>query len=628
MCGICGILYKDSDASVVKRTDLKKMTDTFIHRGPDAEGYYINQNQKTGFGFRRLSIIDLKTGDQPISNEDKTVWVVCNGEIYNFRYLRSLLEKKGHVFHTQTDIETIVHAYEEFGVNFPGYLRGMFSIAIWDQNNKKLILCRDRIGKKPMFYSLHGNAFYFSSEIKAFLKLNGTPHGISQEALSFYLSIGYIPAPWSIIEGINKLPPAHCLALNTDTMQKNIFQYWDIEYKPKLEISEPDAIDEFSKILKESVQLRLVSDVPLGALLSGGIDSSIIVSLMSELSGKSVDTFTIGFQEADFDERRYAKMISERYGTNHHEFVVKPEATEVLPKLAYFLDEPIADPSVLPTYYVSEMAKRNVTVVLNGDGGDEDFGGYWHHASALRLYRYHSVGRFLNNSWINRVEEYLSENAPTQYGRRIFRFMSQLHWPLWKIHQYRIRFFDVAMQDKLLKEKSLKFLPDQVFQTIYSDVPPLEPTDALLNADMHSVMPGQFLVKMDRMTMAHALEARSPLLDHKVIEFAARLDTRYKIRGTQQKYLLRKIAEKYLPPDLLKRKKMGFAVPLNRWKDERFDSFTKDMLLSGHSRIKDYLRINPVNEIIIKAKSKDAIACGQLWSLLILELWFREVYGS
>lgn len=594
-----------------------------VHRGPDQDGFYLSEDQKAGLGFRRLSIIDLSGGNQPISNENGLIHVVFNGEIYNFQELRSVLEKQGHTFSTRSDTEVIVHAYEQYGVDCVQYLHGMFAFALWDSSRQNMFLARDRLGKKPIYYWSGPDGLYFASELKALLQIPKMPRDVDQVALAAYFRYQYIPAPCSILQGVYKLPPAHTLVFDSEQNSLDISCYWQPEYEPKLHLSMREAEEELLEELRRAVRQRLISDVPLGALLSGGIDSSLIVALMAE-SGPQVKTFTIGFEESRFDERPYARMVAQRYETDHQELVVHPYMLDVLPRLAWYLDEPMADPSALPTYYVSQMARQYVTVVLNGDGGDENFGGYWHHTASLSAQQLSILPGWLRNGFLQLLCWSSGHFPHISLLPRLTRFLEQGDWPLWKMHESRMTLFNMSSSHSLLLQSASQS-SENYYERVYGGLPDLEDVDALLRADLLAVLPGQLLVKMDRMSMAHSLETRSPLLDHKVVELVARFPADYKIAYGEKKILLRRLASRFIPNGLARRPKMGFAVPLARWLYQEYAVPIRDILLDPQSYIYQYVKFSAVKQLLDCGPVEQAVNSQRIWALLVLEEWFRGV---
>jgi asparagine synthase (glutamine-hydrolysing) len=631
MCGIAGILGTDrhpADASVLAR-----MCQALFHRGPDDDGYY--HHGPVGLGQRRLSIIDLATGHQPLGNEDGTVWVTFNGEIYNFQELRPELERRGHRFATHSDTEAIVHAYEEFGPECVRRFRGMFAFAVWDGRRRSLFLARDRVGKKPLFYATAGGQFAFASELQGLLPHPDVRRDLDPQALDDYLTYGYVPAPRTIFRGVFKLPPAHHLTVRLGedgaVLTPDPECYWRLEYGPKAELDEEAAAEGLLEVLTEAVRLRLIADVPLGALLSGGIDSGVVVALMSRLAGKQVRTFSIGFDETEFNELPYAREVARRYGTEHHEFVVRPKALEVLPTLIRHYGEPYADSSAVPSYYVAQMTRQHVKVALNGDGGDECFAGYERYLGSRVADRYRRLPRVLRQGVVEPLSALIPGGLPRRHRlSQLKRFLEvagqpfpvrYLRWVGYLTPGQKEELYTPEFRDLLEGYDGRKWLLGE-FDQVQKGGP--DPLDAVLALDVRSYLPYDLLVKMDIATMANSLEARSPFLDHKVMEFAARLPGRFKIRGATLKYLLRKVARDLLPPRVLQRRKMGFGVPVGQWMRDEFRPMLEDVLLGPQARTRRYFHEAPLRRMVaahVEGRQEHAF---RLWALLWLELWHRE----
>jgi asparagine synthase (glutamine-hydrolysing) len=632
MCGIAGLV--DVRGLPVDHSVLERMCARLVHRGPDEEGFHVQG--PVGLGQRRLSIIDLSSGHQPMANEDGSVWVTFNGEIYNFQELRANLQQRGHFFATESDTEVIVHGYEEYGEGCVEHFRGMFAFALWDERRRRLLLARDRVGKKPLFYARADGQLAFASELQSLLQHPGLRRDVDLGALDDYLTYGYVPAPKTIFREVFKLPPAHILILGPlDGSPREPLlrteRYWQLPYGPKVTLGVEEACEGLAEVLTEAVRLRMIADVPLGALLSGGVDSSIVVALMSSLSGRPVKTFSIGFQEQKFNELPYARMVAERYRTEHHELVVRPNALEVLPLLVRHYGEPYADSSAVPSYYVARLTRQQVTVALNGDGGDECFGGYERYLGSLVAERYRKVPWLVRHGIIeplaslipstlprrNRLGQFkrFLQNAGRAAGSRYLRWMSTLT-PEQKDDLYTPEFragldgHDAGAWLLGLIEAARKEAPEHL--------------DCILSVDVSSYLPYDLLVKMDIATMANSLEARSPFLDHKVMEFAARLPCCYKVRGTTLKYLLKKLAAGLLPAPLYTRRKMGFGVPMGLWMRTELRPLLEDVLLSPRSLGRGYFRPEAVQKLTwahLDGAQENSI---QLWALLWLELWQRE----
>lgn len=602
------------------------------HRGPDAWGIWADD--LCALGHRRLSIIDLsEAGQQPLPNEDGTIWISFNGEIYNFQALRRELEGLGHHFGTSTDTEVIVHAYEQWGVGCVSRLRGMFAFGLWDQRQRRLFLARDRVGKKPLYYGQVGDCFLFASELQGLLANVAVPPEIDLSAIDAYLSWGYIPAPQTAFRGISKLPPAHWLTLDVTParMIRRSERYWSLEYVPKQRISEEEAVEALREKLTEAVRLRMISDVPLGAFLSGGIDSSIIVALMAQLSDAPVKTFSIGFDEAAYNELNHARRVAERWGTCHHEFIVRPDALAILPKLVRHYGEPYADSSAVPSFYVAQMTCDTVTVALNGDGGDESFAGYERYLGNRLAERVRSVP---GSAWPMQALSQVIPNSLDQKSRlrRAKRFLSAAAQPMAKRYGEWIGYFSDQEKQQLyhgdVQRSFLAARPSDWMEALFTDVRDLDPAEAAMAVDIQSYLPYDLLVKTDITSMANSLEARSPFLDHEVMELAARWPVDLKLRGPQSKYLLKRAFQELLPHQNLDRRKMGFGVPVGAWFRGQLRPLLEDVLLSKRSRERAYFRPAAVQCLITEHVDGRADHGPLLWNLLMLELWHQEFIDS
>lgn len=632
MCGICGIVRYDRE-DPVDRTLLERMTETLAHRGPDGDGYYLNG--AVGLGHRRLAVIDLGTGDQPIPNEDESVWIVFNGEIYNFRALRAELEALGHRFRTNTDTECIVHLYEEYGEGCVDRLDGMFAFAIWDENRRLLFAARDRVGKKPFYYTQTPSGFIFGSEIKPILMSPEiTPH-VDWEAIHHYLTLQYVPHPWSAFTSIRKLPPAHTLVYREGAV--NVRRYWDLEYEPKRRPGSTEEIkEELTDSLARSVRGRLISDVPLGAHLSGGIDSSIIVGLMAGMTDQPVKTFSIGFPEEGFSELPYARLVAERFGTDHHEFVMKPEVSDLLFRLARHFDEPFADPAVIPTWHLAEMTRRHVTVALNGDGGDESLAGYQRYYADVIADAYRLVPGPIRRGLIDRALDAIPVNTDRPMERSYLMAIRHLsraaelghdasvvRWNAYFTEADKREIYSEDLRRRIRMTESADLLRQSFARARASSR-----IDRTLYTDVNCYLPGALLPKVDRTTMAHGLEARSPLLDHHFLEFTARLPTRWKVRGRVTKYALRALFTDLVPLEVLDRGKTGFGVPLSAWFKGPLYDFARELLLAPDSRIAYPLRRSAIERIVEENRLGRADNGRRIWALLSLEAWLREFNPS
>jgi asparagine synthase (glutamine-hydrolysing) len=627
MCGICGIY--NFHRKPVDRDLIDRMNSTMIHRGPDGEGVYIDGN--IGLGHRRLSIIDLDTGEQPMGNEDGSVQVVFNGEIYNFLELRNLLEAKGHRFRTRSDTESIILGYEEWGDSVVEHLRGMFAFALWDVPRRRLLLARDRIGKKPLYYYLDKGRILFASELKALLEDPTLPREIDPSALDCYLSFGYVPSPLAILKGIKKLPPAHYAIHDGNTL--SLHQYWhlDMEHTTSEE-SEEEILAKLQSIFDEAVCLRLISDVPLGAFLSGGVDSSAVVAFMARLKGNEpVKTASIGFSEKKFDELEYARIVADLYSTDHTEFVVSPNALEIMDSIVWHLDEPFADSSAIPTYYVSKMTRQRVKVALSGDGGDETFAGY--------------VKRY----FMNRAEENIRKKIPRVlregilgpiakvYPRidtltrplRLKNFLSNISPSLEQAYFRDMSFYFLPEMKKKLYRSQLAFslkdfssseILDRHFRSNHNP----DVTTRVQYVDIMTYLPEDILVKVDRMSMAHSLEVRSPILDHKLMEFVGTLPSSLKLNGRESKYIFKKMNEHRLPRHILHRGKQGFSVPLADWLRGDLKGFADDTLFSTSSNLSDYFNMAYVKDLWNRHQGGRQDYSAPLWALMMFGLWHQR----
>jgi asparagine synthase (glutamine-hydrolysing) len=652
MCGICGIVSRGAppDPEVVR-----SMIARLRHRGPDGEGMYDscesrvpgpgsqvsssgirNEGPRTRdlepgthavLGHTRLSIIDLPGGKQPMGNEDGTVQVVFNGEIYNFRELRRDLEARGHRFATRSDTEVLVHLYEEKGEELVHDLHGMFAFAIWDARRGRLVAARDRLGKKPFYYLESPLRLAFASELKALAAIPGFDRTVDPEAVHLYLTYQYVPPPRTIFRAARKLSPGQLLTWEAGRLRTRT--WWQVPADEAPDRPEGEWIERVRAALEEAVRRRLVSDVPLGAFLSGGVDSSIVVALMSRLSGAPVKTFSIGFREAAYDERPFAREVAARYGTDHEEFVVEPKALEILPRLAWHYDEPFADSSMVPTWYVSQIARRRVTVALSGDGGDEGFGGYERYlgvAAAARLDAalgparqaaaralqcvLPAIGR--ERSLLRRGRRFLqglAADPDARYMRWVGIFPPEMHPAL-----YAPDFASAVAGTPaagLLAESFARFRGRDV-------------TGATMLVDLETYLPHDLLVKVDLASMAHGLEVRCPFLDHGLVELAARMPTRWKLRGSQGKYLLKRAMADLLPASVLHRPKMGFAVPLPRWFRRELRPLLHDVVLGPRACARGYFKVAAVERLVREHQAGRADHGHRLWILLMLELWHRE----
>ncbi|MBK7932401.1 MAG: asparagine synthase (glutamine-hydrolyzing) [Acidobacteria bacterium] len=624
MCGIAGFVNKGSRGA--DRGVLAAMNLAIEHRGPDDDGFYVHEN--VGLAMRRLAIIDLASGKQPIHNADRTKWIVFNGEIYNYQELRRGLEQRGHKFYTKSDTEAIIHLYDEYGVDCLQHLRGMFAIAIWDQTEKTLFLARDRVGKKPILYSHQANGdLIFGSEFRAMLQHPSITREVDYEAIDSYLSYLCVPAPQTAFKQIRKLEPGHWLKWKSGEIETR--RYWLPNFSKKIKITEEEAIVETTRILRESTKMRMISEVPLGAFLSGGVDSSAVVALMAQESSTPVKTFSIGFEEQDFSELKYAKRVAEHVGAEYNEFIVRPNAVDVIPTLVDHYGEPYADSSAIPTYYVSKETRKHVTVALNGDGGDESFAGYERYMAMEIAEVYKKIPKPLRRTFIEAPINFLPSSelkktrirdvqrfltsANEEMSERYFRWMSVFK-PAFKPLVYTSAFSEqIASNDAF-----------ELMDKWYMSSTGLGSVDATLLTDQMTYLPNDLLVKVDIASMANSLEARSPFLDHKLIEFAASLPEGQKMSRFRPKSLLKKVAARLVPSDVVYRRKMGFGVPIGRWLRGYMKDYMIENLLSEKLSNRGLFERKAIKKMIDEHLSGQTDYATPLWSLLMLELWFQQ----
>ncbi|MDQ4120857.1 MAG: asparagine synthase (glutamine-hydrolyzing) [Acidobacteriota bacterium] len=621
MCGIVGFINKNGGAKAERAALLEKMCRQIVHRGPDEQGVFLDE--RAALGMRRLSIIDLKTGQQPIYDCTGNLAIVFNGEIYNFQEIKKDLERRGHNFKTNSDTETIVHLYEEFGSACVEHLRGMFAFAIWDKRAEKLFLARDRAGKKPLFYAQTKNGdFVFGSESKTLLEHAGIEREISFEALDAFLTFGYVPEEFCIFENIKKLPPAHSLEFQQGKIR--VDKYWDFPLRTeKLQASESEIVAELQNLLAESVKNRLISEVPLGAFLSGGVDSSAVVGLMSRFSEKPVKTFSIGFEEDSYDELKFARAAAKHFNTEHHEFVVTPAIVEEIDNLVWHLDEPFADMSALPTFAVAKMAREFVTVALSGDGGDELFAGYSRYVNHFKAGAQQIFPGFVRRNLLSKVAASLPHGA---------RGRNYLHnAALDSIEKYidsvshfgalnRRQLYSIDFRRKL---NGAFGAGEAVFQRIAGELP-ADSLEQLLYLDSKTYLPADILTKVDRMTMAASLEARAPLLDHKLIEFVARIPADLKMRGGETKYIFKQALRGIVPDEILYREKQGFGVPVDVWINEKLCPRIRETLLEGQTAERGFFDLKYIEILLKEHATGRRDHAWRLWQLFVFELWQRR----
>jgi asparagine synthase (glutamine-hydrolysing) len=616
MCGICGIFNFGTHAPADPAA-LKRATDAMVHRGPDDEGFYLHG--ELGLGNRRLSIIDLPGGHQPISNEDETIWITFNGEIYNYRDLRAGLLAHGHRFRTASDTETIVHLYEQYDLACLDHLRGMFAFALWDARKRRLLLVRDRLGIKPVFYRLEPGRLVFASESRALRELTEQPLEIDPQSVYDFFGFRYIPAPQTFYRGVEKLLPGHFLIADSSGVRTRA--YWDIPAEEEMPRAAKEVADEVVERLRESVRLRLIADVPLGVFLSGGTDSSAVVALMTELEARPLRTFSVGFEEPEYSELPYARAVARRFATQHHELIMRPEQlSSELPRLVAFRDEPIAEPTDVALYLLSRSAAQSVKVVLAGEGGDELFAGYPKYAADPLAGLVSALPQEITRALIRRLP-YRQRRAKLALEALSIRDEAE-RYATW------FASFSREERENLFAPEFLAQVdpahPAQVFESYLEKQRERTPLKRMLYADLKVWLPDNLLLRGDLMTMAASLEERVPFLDHKLVEFAARVPTKLLTQGLRAKVLLKRALERFLPPEVIYRRKVGFAVPVGEWFRKPLKSLVADLLLSPQALARGYF--NPASMETFLREHFDGIRDRQkqLWALVNFELWCRH----
>lgn len=626
MCGICGILKFGEQ----RPTDdvLSRMTESLRHRGPDGGGVYLDDD--IGLGHRRLAIIDLSpTGEQPMSNGDGTLWITYNGEIYNFAKIRHDLQQMGHVFRSRTDTEVILKAYEQWGIDCLSRLNGMFAFALWDTSLRRLWLVRDRLGIKPLFYCRLPDRFLFASEIKAILCDPAVERRVNLTALHHYLSLNYMPAPYSLFTGIHQLLPGHFILIDKDGLCRDE-TYWNVTYKHKRHESEQVLMAEFEHELSQSVERHLVSDVPLGAFLSGGVDSSAIVYWMARLQERPVATFSIGFREDSYNELHYARLVAEACHTDHYTRIVTPDAIEILPKVVWHAEEPTADSSMLPIYYLAQMAREKVTVALSGDGADEILAGYETYQAYYLAQLYRKIPAFIRHQFVRP----LVERLPVSYAKvsldfKLKQFVRGAELDADASHAYWRMSFDESMKYALYTTDVRQSLAGtdtvDLYRQVFAKSDADHPLERMLYVDTRFYLPNDMLVKVDRMTMAHSLEARVPFLDYRLVEFVSTLPAHLKLKGWwKKKYLLKTNLDHFLPQAEPWRKKQGFNVPIGKWFMKELRDFTGDHLSPQQIRRMGLFRPEQVTQLFNEHITGRRDNSHQLWGLLCLSLWWQQ----
>jgi len=627
MCGICGV-YRDRGAT---RRELEAMCGALAHRGPDDEGYYVAG--PVGLGHRRLSINDLSTGHQPLANADESVWIVFNGEIYNYPQLRRQLESAGHRFRTHTDTECIVHLYEDFGEDCVTRLEGMFAFAIWDARQRKLVLSRDHVGQKPRFYRAGEDGFAFASEMKGVLAADGVPRDLDLTALHHYLSLRFIPPPLTMLRGVKKLPPAHTLVVQDGRV--TVRPFWKISFLEQPATGAPQLLDALAAQLNEAVRCHLISDVPVGAFLSGGMDSSTIVAMMARHTGGPFSTFSIGVQEQDFNELPYARMVAEQYRTRHVEEVVHADLVELLPKMIWHLDEP-SDPIAACMFHSARLAARHVKVVLGGDGGDELFAGFDRYLGQIYVERYRLLPGVVRRRLIAPLLGQMRDSFTYKSLPAKLRWLHQLSLIDTPGHRYAEATCFTRFNHA---QKALLFAPDawqqleginssDIIAAPYNDAPARTALDRMLYADFVTRLPEHTLMLTDRMNMAHGLEARSPFLDINLVRFMAGVPAHFKLHGRELKYILRRLSTRYLPREIYRRPKQGFMFPIAYWFQDRLYGLLERTLLDDHAATAALFERQYVRRLLAEHKANRIDHHVRLWMLLNVELWHRLYLGG
>lgn len=617
MCGIAGKLFFDKQRRV-EFDDLKRMTDSIFHRGPDDEGHYLKDN--IGLGFRRLSIIDLHNGHQPLSNNKKNIWITFNGEIYNYKELRAFLIDRGHTFRTESDTEVIVNLYEEMGEHCVEHLRGIFAFVIWDEHDQKLFGARDQLGVKPFYYYIDDAKLVWGSEIKAIKASEGVKVKISLRSLDQYMAYGHMLRKETAYQEIHKLEPGTCFTIEPNKGWKIKFvKYWDLQYKPDECRNMSDCKDELRFELEKSVKSQMISDVPLGAFLSGGVDSSSIVALMSSVSDRPVKTFSIGFTETEFDETNYAEQVAAKYSTEHHKMIVEPESIGLLPKLVSLFDEPFADSSSIPMYYLSKFAREHVTVALSGDGGDELFAGYSRYQNMLRLHRKTS-----KYGWINNAASIIHKFAPDYLELKKWSYYFGIDsnnlgavMGIFKPYERRKLYKDWVIGELDGYESEVDKI--DLLEGFNGDF-----ISRMQQLDLQTYLVDDVLTKVDRASMANSLEVRVPILDHKFVEFAAKIPSNMKINEAGQKLIFKEAMSQKLPRDILNHKKQGFSAPISIWFRENLTEYLMDTLQSSDALINDYFYGSEVKDILNKHRHGIRDYSAKIWSLVFLEEWLKQ----
>ena len=624
MCGICG-KYNFRNNQPVDKYALTKMTQTMFYRGPDDFGFYLDK--ELGLGFCRLSIIDLEKGHQPLSNEDGKIWLILNGEIYNFQNLRLALESKGHHFKTATDVEVVVHLYETMGIDFVHKLNGMFSLGLWDGIKRRLILVRDRIGIKPLYYSFTKEGIIFGSELKALVQDSGFEPSINPEGLHYFFSLNYIPSPHTIYKNVHKLLPGHFLVCDKNGLK--ITEYWDISKGENRTENFEYFVEKVREVLFESIKKRLLSDVPIGVFLSGGLDSSAIATIYSKLSNQRVETFSIGFSEKSHNELGFAKVVTKSINAQHHEIILGSQIKETLPKIVNYCDEPFADSSAVALYFLSKEARKSVKVVLSGDGADELFGGYHTYIADILAKYYRRIPSVLRKDIITKAVNLL----PVSFKKysldfKLKRFISFVELPPIYAHGSWRNIFNRHEQKSLFSEDFYKAISNfnylESYNGFFSKAEKMDDLNRFMYVDLKAYLPEDMLVKLDRMSMANSLEARVPFLDHTLVDLAFKIPSKFKIRGLRTKHILKKALRDFLPKKIVRRKKGGFNVPVATWIEGPLRPMIEDVFSSQKIRKANIFNFDYINRLLKEHYLHQNDHGYKIWGLLIFFLWYLE----
>jgi len=618
MCGICGILQRNLDTPV-SRELIESMNGLIAHRGPDAEGFFFDPG--IGLGHRRLKIIDLEGGVQPMYSDDDNLVVIFNGEIYNFGEIRKKLQQAGHRFKTHSDTEVIIEAYLAYGESCVEHFRGMFAIALYDRKRRKLILIRDRLGIKPLYYSLDPERLVFASEVKPIIEALGRKPEVNRKALDFYISVGYVPGESTLFDGIRKLAPGHMLI--AEDGRCDIHRYWDLEDTEQQQLPGTEAADRFSELLAESVKLRMISDVPIGAFLSGGVDSSVIVGMMSQLSSEKVKTFSVGYEDdEESSELGYASIVAKHFDTDHHEYILKPlDFFESIDLLLEHAEEPIVESAAVALLQLSHLAKEEVTVILSGEGGDEILAGYPLHQTMPKIDSMHSIVRHVP-AFFRRMAGYCLGG-----NEKLSKYWDWAEMPIEARYQSISNDVTLSIKRKMYRDESLLEAHQSTsayFRHLYDHLQKGTSLRKMTYSDIKSWLPDDLLVKADKMTMAASLELRVPFLDHKLVEFSTALPDSYRLNGNQGKFLLKKYAESLLPERIIYRKKRGFPVPISTWFRNELYEKTAEIMLDSSSVNRGYFKRGYVENLLFRHRQGKEDLSRRIFALLNLELWHRR----